>query len=534
MACAHPVRNSLQLVAPFYYGNDRLGYWGEYNYHDMAHYVGAVILLAAVIGLLKLGTDRYLWFLVVLAVVGFLIGAGKYLPVYRWLYDVLPGFSQLRNPTRIFWCTDIALACLAALGIDRTLNRAPEQRLKTTALWTSLLSSAAILLVLVVALLQLHHYARDPEALRGWLSQNPNVFKDMWYPRHVKAAETVPHRIMAEWEPAAWGNILAVVIAAVSLPLLIARRERAGAVASTGLVLLLTGDLFALSFGMVQYETQYRVITSATPRAKWLQANLGDQRFAVWSAPRLPDPNEDDIIGNRPMLFRLRCVEGIGGGILDLPDRMRFGALTARYPRLAELAGVRYALSDRESRSTELRQVNRDERYRYYEVARYRPLTYLVHRLVPVQDPNLELPALLSEQFDPSDMAIVGEVPPPETAVSRATRFSLKRVEAVPGRWDIESETDAPIQLVVLEGYDAGWRCRINGRPAPVLRTNYTFMSVPVPAGNAQVTLEYAPGSFRHGLWLSAAGLLLTIALPLRRSKKPAGLTNKPAGRFED
>ena len=58
----------------------------------------------------------------------FLISAGKHLPVYRWLYDSVPGFGQLRNPTRIFWCTEIAVACLGAVGIDRMLRRAISDR----------------------------------------------------------------------------------------------------------------------------------------------------------------------------------------------------------------------------------------------------------------------------------------------------------------------------------------------------------------------------------------------------------------------
>jgi len=47
-ASAHPVRNSLQLVVPFYYGNCRLGYYGEYMYHGAAHYTGIVVLMGAV------------------------------------------------------------------------------------------------------------------------------------------------------------------------------------------------------------------------------------------------------------------------------------------------------------------------------------------------------------------------------------------------------------------------------------------------------------------------------------------------------
>ena len=85
----------------------------------------------------------------------------------------------------------------------------------------------------------------------------------------------------------------------------------------------------------------------------------------------------------------------------------------------------------------------------------------------------------------------------------------------VPGRWDIDVETDAPAQLVVSEGYDPGWRGRIDGKDVKVFRTNDQFLSVAVPAGRHRLRLEYEPKEFRQGAIVSLVGVLLCAAGPL-------------------
>jgi uncharacterized membrane protein YfhO len=50
-----------------------------------------------------------------------------------------------------------------------------------------------------------------------------------------------------------------------------------------------------------------------------------------------------------------------------------------------------------------------------------------------------------------------------------------------------------PSVLVVSMSYSSSWRAWIDGRRAPVMRTDYTFMGVVLPAGTHRVTLKYEP-----------------------------------------
>ena len=57
--------------------------------------------------------------------------------------------------------------------------------------------------------------------------------------------------------------------------------------------------------------------------------------------------------------------------------------------------------------------------------------------------------------------------------------------------------------LVVSDQEYPGWSATVNGVAAPVLRANYVFRAVRVPAGGAQVEFHYRPRSVRDGTWLS-------------------------------
>ena len=515
---AHPIRNTIQLVAPYYYGNVRLGYWGELTYNGMAHYTGVVMLLGAVLGLCMLGRDRHLWFLVVLAAVGLIVAAGRHTPVYNWLCHATPLFAQLRNPTRIFWCTDIALACLGAVGIDRVLARPSAEARRRSLPWVSIGASALVVATVGWTLLQLHRYADAPEQLVRWVGDIKPNLKRAWLPQLLAGARSLSAAIFERGDLAVWGNVVAIVAAAVLVPILVLRRRPMGMVPGVALVVILVGELFAVSFGMVQYDPKYEVLTSTPPRVQWLQENLGFHRYALGQHNAWPRPNE--IGGYRSMQFRLLHAYGSGGGIYDSAERTQFIAVTRQSPKLMSIAGVRFLASERNIEHPRLPRVRMDERYTFYENLDCLPLVYFVKRVVEVSTAKQAIGTLIHDQFAPREMALVYGAPPPDTAQSRATRTEVKSVSMVPGRWEIETETDAPAQLVVSEGFSPGWRCRINGAVAAIRKTNDQFMSVAVPAGAARVVLKYAPPEFHIGAVLSVSGIVAALGLAFVRPRR--------------
>ena len=64
----------------------------------------------------------------------------------------------------------------------------------------------------------------------------------------------------------------------------------------------------------------------------------------------------------------------------------------------------------------------------------------------------------------------------------------------------------------------------MDGEPVTILRANYAFRAVPVPAGSHRVTMTFRPGSWYAGLGISALTvailLILCVWAMLRRRRR--------------
>lgn len=80
-------------------------------------------------------------------------------------------------------------------------------------------------------------------------------------------------------------------------------------------------------------------------------------------------------------------------------------------------------------------------------------------------------------------------------------------VEDRPGRIRLQTEAPAERLLFVSESFHPGWKCWVDGRPAPVLRVDGDFLGCLLRGGTRQVGFEFLPDSVRYGRLLSAFGL---------------------------
>jgi uncharacterized membrane protein YfhO len=78
---------------------------------------------------------------------------------------------------------------------------------------------------------------------------------------------------------------------------------------------------------------------------------------------------------------------------------------------------------------------------------------------------------------------------------------------------EIEIETGAEGYLFLSDPFYPGWRAEVDGNPATILRANYAFRAVAVPAGTHRVTMAFRPISWYAGLAITAVTVLLLLIL---------------------
>ena len=102
---------------------------------------------------------------------------------------------------------------------------------------------------------------------------------------------------------------------------------------------------------------------------------------------------------------------------------------------------------------------------------------------------------------------------------ARVVRESADRVR-------LDAELSADGYVVLVDGHDPGWRVRVDGRPAPLVRANVAFRAVAVPAGRHVVDMVYRPTAALAGLVVSGitlAALVVAFAMPLVRRQFNSG-----------
>ena len=100
-----------------------------------------------------------------------------------------------------------------------------------------------------------------------------------------------------------------------------------------------------------------------------------------------------------------------------------------------------------------------------------------------------------------------GGLPPLDGRGMAAGAVKLNQYRS--GRMELTTESGQANVLRVSEKYDGDWTATVDGKPAAVLRVDYIFQGLLVPAGRHEVVLQYAPP-----LWplaSQAAGLLICL-----------------------
>jgi hypothetical protein len=255
-----------------------------------------------------------------------------------------------------------------------------------------------------------------------------------------------------------------------------------------------------------------------TPAIAWLQKD--DSLFRIFGDGSVLSPNSAEIFGlsdsrGSDFMNVRRYEELLTGHAGDFD----FCRLPAGIPKAFPLLNVKYILSEK------LHTVNPLLYELVYakEIAIYRVKACLDRALL-VYDYQVEpdraavLARVSSEGFDPRQVLLFEDRPAlPPTAVGAPTTGtnaggSVRVVSYEPDDIRIDATLSRPGYLLLLDTYFPGWSATVNGAPAPILRADYNFRAVSLPAGKSTVSFSYRPWSWRMGLYLCAAGILALIA----------------------
>jgi hypothetical protein len=484
-------------------------------------YLGAAALPLVIAGL---GTRprRVPALLASLGLAATALALGRYGIAYFWAIETLPALELFRYPGKTLVLAALAWAGLAGLGLDKWA-RLPSP-VRALAGGASLLVAAA----LVVA------RAGGASLASRWLTADPMG----------RPVEAVLASVMSPLVPAA-------LLAAGAAAALLARSRRLE-IALSGAALLVVADVALANRDVL--PSMPRAFFAPTPgliaAAKadgvvriqffdYLRRRMG-RSGPTWKAEdppsfrALPRATRSAFEGQEYPFEGARwgVRGGYGSDVAGLESRSRLAlSLLVRYhqedgerlARLLRLAGITHLAArhraglDAFALRAEVRTVRLGEAF-LFRVPRPLPRAYAVEGVRVASGPAA-YSVLQEATFEPSvEVVLPSGIERPTTAVFSAT---VRIVEERPDRVRVEARLPRPGQLVLLEGFDPGWRAWVDGRPTEPQPANAVFLSVPLEAGARRVEFVYRPRAVPLGLGVSGVVALATVLL-LRRARTEA------------
>ena len=435
-------------------------------------------------------------------------------PIFR-LYHALPGMSWFRAPLRILYLQAFAAAALSGIGLE--LLTAPRPR--------AALHQRVRLIAMVAAIAALLFLATAPTDLRS------RVF--LLLGALLTGA--------ALWTPRPVGR-LALAVAIISV---------------------VWWNLFSNTVnGFVHPYHDTTPFDAERKVLEFIHANQGFER-TYFHAP-IPSPPIMAKQGTLREIYSITDYEPLSLRRYDrffhllestathrLADNTFTGRLNADPAAptfgLIDLMSVRYIVTaKREAQfKTDLQKRHRSWRVSpmspllstklvLFENQDVLPRAFVAHGIVRAEDEEAALAAITAPGFDPRTTVVLEGGPPTGADLPAGTMEPARLLRYEPSTVSVEATAARPGYLVLTDTFFPGWTATVDDAPVPILRANYLFRAVAVPAGRHTVTFAYAPRSFALGIGITIASLVIMIVLvvgsrvQLMRAKSSVAATSAP------
>ena len=482
------------------------GYWGRNGIHFHSEYLGAATLLLASAGFVgseaRKGFRRF-WLGVL--VVSILWSLGGFTPFYRIVYALVPGSKFFRAPSTMLMVVALATAVLAALGTERIFAREVSRRFLIG--W---IAGAGVVALLAVS-----------GAFTALASSIAAAFP-------FDTAD----RIEANRLPVAMGGLrsLLFLAAAAGVVLLAATGRIQARVMGWALAAIVALDLWSVERHYWIFSPPASVLYASDPAVEYLRtAEPGRVIVAPLSSQGITfrDPAYE---GDALMVHRVRLVRGYHGNELGRYQRLASQERPGDYgntlnPAFWRLANARYLYTNGELGDSALKKLvgpvkNASGSTVYlYRLPGDNPPAWVTTTFVKAGD-EATAGTILDPRFDPLRVAVFDSaasvtapalttLPEPLAITTRITRYD-------PGHIALELSAPAPAgsALVVSENYFPGWTVSIDGRPpVPAIRTDFTFLGVPLPAGARRVSLDFHDPAYATGKLVTMVAVLIALAV---------------------
>lgn len=494
----------LGLIAPNLFGNPAYGnYWGYANFWEDAIYIGLIpffLALRSVAGLWKSSGYAMLTKLLIgTCLLAFILALGKNLPVFPLLYRYVPTFDMFNGPTRWSILAVFSLSLMAGIG-SQAWVRPTGRGLYWTRLGTA--GAFAVMLGAGIAWIVLRESA-SMDRLQTMVFAL--ALAGFWAIGGGFLSLTAPTGVLGQ----GYHHWYLPVVGWILLDLLVAGRglnptanldlfdeNLVPPPIHSGRVYLPAEDEYAIKFDHYFQFENFHAVDDWLPIRETYLPNLAILNHFT------------PLVNNFDPLLLDRLVTW-SDTIDELPAED-----AAAFLNLSNVFAV-VNKDDTTSSGARVNTIEPGQDIRWFSCAKSIPDRDRILAAMKAQ-PDLLDTVIYLEQSSPGNE---GNCPPDSKAeLDSQLMHSQSRL--------IRVTSSAPGWLMVSQSWYPGWQARIDGYDAQILRADYIFQAVEVPAGEHLIEVYYSPASLKLGMFvtiLSAGLVIVYIAIQRRRSSTKNG-----------
>jgi len=484
----HP-KEMLSFIYPYHFGLqntsnlERGAYWGYMPFTQSTHYVGLVVLIFAILGVLLKKPDRselIFWAITILILI---TGFGSFFSIlYKPFFSLLPFFSKFRIPSMIYMLLAITIPFLGAKGLDRFMKGYKDGVvIKKISYVLGGLTAVTLLLFmfgdLVFSFSGSGDARYDPITISKLQSARIELFNK--------------------------GLMLAIsiCIGLAGLVYALTQKKINATIFNYALIGIAIFDIWIVNSEFMNIKPPFKMdrnfrnntlvdyIIKDKGHFRIFPADeMGSNRYSYW--------NIESIGGYRPIKLR---------NYQDLMDARGFSR-----PKVLDMLNVKYVVTNKRINNPNYKKIK--EVNGLYENKNVLPKSWIVGQIKDVNSQRESLMETLLSGFDPRNKAIVygyrgSDMPEDVKGVVTIKTRNENRIELL-------STSDTGGLLVLSEiYYEPGWKATVNGKETPIYQTNHVLRSVEIPKGTTEVIFEYDKTNWQRTRLLSRFSLITVILI---------------------
>lgn len=504
---------------------DAYSYWGNQQGTSGPVYLGAIICLLFIFGIIYL-KSWHKWWLIAASILGVLLAWGSNFQTFNYfLFDYLPFYSKFRAPTMALVIPQLCFPLMAVLALTQFISADIDvaeawKKLKTTSIITGI-----ILVLLAGFYMTASFTGPNDKAIR-------DQFKSMM---HVRPGQQAPPQLEQQAEQTSRRLIDAIqsdrkslmgsdllrsfilVALAVVLMGLYLRKKISATILVAALIVLSAYDLLGVALRYLNAQKfvepeDFESVFTPTQADIQISKDPDHANFRVF--------NETvDSYNDATTSYHHNSVGGYHPAKLDLYNDIITRQLSKGNMEVFDMLNTKYFIVPNPQTGKPMAQLNPGAFGN----------CWLVKGIKFVDNADQEMAAL--DNTDLKDTAVVENKY--KTLIKGTFAFdstaSIKLQQNLNDLIDYKFSAPTPQFAVFSEVYyPKGWDAYIDGTKADYVRADYVLRGMYIPAGNHTIEFRFEPKSFTTGRIISIVANILvalliiaTIVYYATKKKKP-------------